>query len=239
VAALTDGAGNVQNTYSYDPLGNATSSGNVPNSFTFNGWMFNSLTGYCYTGSGYYDPATGQSFGCKDRGPYDTPGSEDFCGEDEAPYDDTQRPPSGNTFGSGVQEGLSIGGIVRAIKGWVSNAYHALARTGASLVAALVHHARSIVAPVGSFLYTAAKNWANAIGVGVLVGVYGGAAVGVAAGAIVGFAVGYKLGPKGAVFATGAGAVIGGAGLAAIGAEPGSAFLPTFTTGLWSRSLLP
>jgi hypothetical protein len=64
-------------------MGNATSTGNVPNSFTFNSWTIDSQTGYYYTGSGYYDPATGQSFGCKDKGPYDTPGSEDFCGEDE------------------------------------------------------------------------------------------------------------------------------------------------------------
>jgi len=83
VAALTDGSGNAVDSYSYDPLGNATSSGSVPNPFTFQGWQFDSQTGYYYTGSGYYDPATAQSFGCHDKGPVD-PG-EDLCGEDENP----------------------------------------------------------------------------------------------------------------------------------------------------------
>ena len=81
VAALTDSTGAVKNTYSYDPLGNTTSSGSVPNPFTYQGGMYDSSTQTYYTGSGYYDPATGQSFGCKDNGPID-PG-EDRCGEDE------------------------------------------------------------------------------------------------------------------------------------------------------------
>lgn len=37
VAALTDSTGSVQDSYSYDPMGNATSTGNVPNAFTFSG----------------------------------------------------------------------------------------------------------------------------------------------------------------------------------------------------------
>jgi len=63
-------------------LGNVTaSSGTIPNPFTFQGWQFDSQTGYYYTGSGFYDPATGQGFGCHDKGPVD-PG-EDLCREDE------------------------------------------------------------------------------------------------------------------------------------------------------------
>jgi len=81
VAAVTDSTGAVKDSYSYDPLGNATASGSVPNPFTFQGGMYDSQTGYYYTGSGYYDPATEQSFGCHDNGRYD-PG-EDNCGEDE------------------------------------------------------------------------------------------------------------------------------------------------------------
>jgi hypothetical protein len=82
VAALTDSAGTLKNQYSYDPLGNATcTSCTVANAITFQGATFDSQTGFYYTGSGYYDPATGQAFGCKDKGRVD-PG-EDLCGEDE------------------------------------------------------------------------------------------------------------------------------------------------------------
>ncbi|HEX8918427.1 MAG TPA: hypothetical protein VF898_07985 [Chloroflexota bacterium] len=82
VAALTDSGGAVKNTYAYDPLGNVTSStGTTPNPFTFQGGMDDSRTGFYYTGSGYYDPSNGQSFGCQDQGWVD-PG-EDLCGEDE------------------------------------------------------------------------------------------------------------------------------------------------------------
>jgi len=82
VAAVTDTSGAVKNLYSYNPLGNATSSGSVPNPFTFQGGMYDSSTHYYYTGHDYYDPATGQSFGCKD-----TRANEDACGEDE-PFTD-------------------------------------------------------------------------------------------------------------------------------------------------------
>ncbi len=44
VAARTDSTGAVRNTYSYDPLGNATSSCSVPNPFAFQGGMFDSST---------------------------------------------------------------------------------------------------------------------------------------------------------------------------------------------------
>jgi hypothetical protein len=83
VAAVTNSSGGISDSYSYDPLGAATSSGSVPNPYTFGGGSYDSTTGFYYTGSGYYDPATGQSFGCKDKGRYD-PG-EDLCGEDENP----------------------------------------------------------------------------------------------------------------------------------------------------------
>lgn len=82
VAALVDSNGVVQDSYSYDPLGTVTASAPVPNPFTFEGMTFDSSTGFYYTGSGYYDPATGQSFGCQDQGWVD-PG-EDNCGEDES-----------------------------------------------------------------------------------------------------------------------------------------------------------
>jgi YD repeat-containing protein len=82
VAALADSTGAITDSYSYDPLGNATTTGSVPNPFTFGGMTFDSATGFYYTGSGYYDPANGQSFGCQDVGWVD-PG-EDGCGEDES-----------------------------------------------------------------------------------------------------------------------------------------------------------
>lgn len=83
VAALTDSTGVIQNSYTYDPLGTATSTGSVPNPYSFDGMTVDSATGFYYTGSGYYDPATGQAFGCQDQGAID-PG-EDLCGEDEDP----------------------------------------------------------------------------------------------------------------------------------------------------------
>jgi hypothetical protein len=82
VAGLMDSTGALKNQYSYDPLGNITSSsGTVSNPFTFQGGIYDSSTGFYNTGSGYYDPATGQAFGCRDKGWWD-PG-EDLCGEDE------------------------------------------------------------------------------------------------------------------------------------------------------------
>src|SRR5579884_1510202 len=69
VAGLTDGSGTLVDQYSYDPMGNITSSTTpVANPFTFQGAMYDSATGVYYTGSGYYDPANGQSFGCQDQG---------------------------------------------------------------------------------------------------------------------------------------------------------------------------
>jgi hypothetical protein len=100
VAAVTNSAGSVKDSYSYDPLGNAASTGSVPNPFTFQGGMYDSQTGYYYTGSGYYDPANGQTFGCHDRGPYD-PG-EDLCGEDE-------NPACGGVCSGGQSSGSIIG----------------------------------------------------------------------------------------------------------------------------------
>jgi YD repeat-containing protein len=92
VAALTDASGNIADQYAYDPLGNVTStSGSVSNPFTFQGGIYDSVNKLYYTGSGYYDPATGQSFGCKDKG-HASPdprldASEDKCGEDEWSWD--------------------------------------------------------------------------------------------------------------------------------------------------------
>jgi YD repeat-containing protein len=84
VAMLTDSSGNIADQYAYDPLGNITSSsGSASNPFTFQGGIYDSVNKLYYTGAGYYDPATGQSFGCHDKGAVD-PG-EDNCGEDEVP----------------------------------------------------------------------------------------------------------------------------------------------------------
>jgi hypothetical protein len=47
--------------------------------------MYDKNSGFYYTGSGYYDPANGQLFGCKDKGRKE-PG-EDNCGEDEWHWD--------------------------------------------------------------------------------------------------------------------------------------------------------
>jgi YD repeat-containing protein len=94
VAMLTDSSGNISDQYAYDPMGNVTStSGSVSNPFTFHGWIYDSSNKLYYTGSGYYDPATGQGIGCHDKGRIDgtsrNPRSgEDYCGEDESPYDD-------------------------------------------------------------------------------------------------------------------------------------------------------
>jgi hypothetical protein len=70
VAGMVDSSGTVRNSYSYDPLGAFTVSGaqQVSNPFTYQGWMYDSQTGYYYTDSGYRDTATGQSFGCHDVG---------------------------------------------------------------------------------------------------------------------------------------------------------------------------
>lgn len=94
VAGLTDSTGSALNdSYSYDPMGNVTSStGSVANPFTYEGGMYDSQTHYYYTGSCYYDPANGQSFGCKDHGSVD-PG-EDSCGEDECDHQKGWRPLS-------------------------------------------------------------------------------------------------------------------------------------------------
>jgi YD repeat-containing protein len=93
IAAVVDSTGTPRDTYTYDPLGAMTTSGSVPNPFTFQASMYDSVTGYYYTGTDYYDPATGQTFGCKDHGSADARGpvntGEDHCGEDEPPYDDS------------------------------------------------------------------------------------------------------------------------------------------------------
>jgi YD repeat-containing protein len=93
VAGLMDSTGALKNQYSYDPLGNITSSsGTVSNPFTFQGGIFDSSTGFYNTGSGYYDPATGRAFGCHDKGWWD-PG-EDLCGEDEGVFGQSAQDPS-------------------------------------------------------------------------------------------------------------------------------------------------
>jgi RHS repeat-associated protein len=59
--AMTDGAGSVIETYTYDVLGNvATSTGSVSNPFQFAGQYVDSETGFSYMRARYYDPTTDQ-----------------------------------------------------------------------------------------------------------------------------------------------------------------------------------
>ncbi len=68
-APTAERQGTIADSYSYAPLGNVTSSsGSAPNAFTVEGMSFDHSTGFYFTGSGYYDPTTGQSVGCKDKG---------------------------------------------------------------------------------------------------------------------------------------------------------------------------
>ncbi|MDP9372012.1 MAG: DNRLRE domain-containing protein [Chloroflexota bacterium] len=63
VVALTDGAGNVVNTYAYDPYGNITSSTEVvPNPWRFGGsyGAYTDSTGLVKIGQRYYDPSVGR-----------------------------------------------------------------------------------------------------------------------------------------------------------------------------------
>jgi YD repeat-containing protein len=85
VAALTNSGGNIADQYAFDPMGNVTStSGSVSNPFTFQGGIYDSVNKLYYMGSGYYDPATGQMIGCRDKGAVDP--WEDGCNvEDENP----------------------------------------------------------------------------------------------------------------------------------------------------------
>lgn len=106
VAAVTNSSGAISDSYNYDPLGNATSSGTVPNPYTFGSASYDSHTGFYYTGSGYYDPATGQSFGCKDKGWVD-PG-EDLCGEDEGSYTYTAALHPQQTNGYKIDTGSTV-----------------------------------------------------------------------------------------------------------------------------------
>jgi RHS repeat-associated protein len=58
---LTDGAGNVAGTYSYDAYGKPSSStGSVSQPFGFAGEYTDAETGFVYLRNRYYDPATGQ-----------------------------------------------------------------------------------------------------------------------------------------------------------------------------------
>ena len=59
IIAITDSAGNVANTYTYDPYGAAASeTGSAPNIFGFDGG-YNAQGGLILFGQRYYDPATG------------------------------------------------------------------------------------------------------------------------------------------------------------------------------------
>jgi hypothetical protein len=70
VTTLTDKTRKISDGDSDDPLNNVTSSsGSVPTPFTFGDAREDSHTGFYYTGSGYNDRATGQSFSCQDRAP--------------------------------------------------------------------------------------------------------------------------------------------------------------------------
>jgi RHS repeat-associated protein len=58
VVDLVDSSGNVKDTYSYDPYGNATTTGSVPNPFRFDGAVWDSSSGLYKMGTRYYDPVT-------------------------------------------------------------------------------------------------------------------------------------------------------------------------------------
>jgi len=69
--ALTNSAGDVTDTYSYDAFGNLTaSSGATTNSFLFNGQQLDSNSGFYYLRARYYDPENGR-FSTRDPMPGD------------------------------------------------------------------------------------------------------------------------------------------------------------------------
>src|SRR2546430_12793016 len=58
---ITDSAGNVANTYTYDEYGNVTNlTGTVPNPFQFAGQYVDSESGFQHLTARHYDPATSQ-----------------------------------------------------------------------------------------------------------------------------------------------------------------------------------
>jgi RHS repeat-associated protein len=64
ITSLTNAAGAVANTYTYDSYGNLTaSSGSVQNPFSYTGREFDSETGLYYYRARYYDPSAGRFVG--------------------------------------------------------------------------------------------------------------------------------------------------------------------------------
>ena len=61
VTSLTNGAGTIANTYTYDSFGNLTAStGSITNRFQYTAREFDSETGLYYYRARYYDPKVGQ-----------------------------------------------------------------------------------------------------------------------------------------------------------------------------------
>jgi RHS repeat-associated protein len=60
IAALTDASGAVADSYTYDAFGNQSSTGTVPNPFTYTGREYDPSTGLYYYRARYYDPASGR-----------------------------------------------------------------------------------------------------------------------------------------------------------------------------------
>jgi RHS repeat-associated protein len=58
--AVTDSSGTVQDTETYDPYGNATTTGSVQNNLLFGGQYLDSESGLYYLRARYMDPTTGQ-----------------------------------------------------------------------------------------------------------------------------------------------------------------------------------
>jgi YD repeat-containing protein len=118
VAGISGSSGTLTNSYSYDPQGNVTSqTGSTTNPLTFQGWMYDSSSGFYYTGSGgYYDPSVGMQTGAKDHTWCD-PG-EDAAGEDE--YDPTGLGP--RCPGAGNGGGDSSSGSMRLTPSELRNA---------------------------------------------------------------------------------------------------------------------
>ena len=59
-SALTNASGAVVDSYTYDAFGNQTSTGTVPNPFTYTGREYDRSTGLYYYRARYYDPTTGR-----------------------------------------------------------------------------------------------------------------------------------------------------------------------------------
>jgi RHS repeat-associated protein len=113
--ALTDSSGDVQDTDTYDPYGNlTTSTGTVPNNLLYAGQYQDAESGLYYMRARYYDPSTGQFLTV-----------DPLVGETQQPYSYTAGDPVNATDPSGQDLLSNIGnaaaGILGGATGGLSN----------------------------------------------------------------------------------------------------------------------